>query len=267
MKKIVLLLSVIANFMGQSFCLDEKPMVVIVPSYNNAQWCYQNISSILEQKYDNYRVVYIDDCSQDNTAEIVDNLVKTYGQEHRFTLIRNKRRCGALANLYYAIHACADDEIIVTVDGDDWLKHQGVLAKLNEAYATQDIWLTHGRFVETLSGWDGWCIEVPHNVVKKNAFRTYRCPSHLRTFYAWLFKKIKKEDLMHEGKFFSMAWDQAMLFPMFEMAGERHAFMNEVLYVYNTTTPINDNKVNPELQRKLEYIIRNKPRYRLLPSM
>jgi len=32
-------------------------------------------------------------------------------------------------------------------------------------------------------------------------------------------KKIAKEDLMYEGKFFEMAWDLAFMFPMLEMAG------------------------------------------------
>lgn len=260
MKKIFGLIGLVLNTL--IICsFPEKQIVVIIPSYNNAQWCKGNLSSIFSQDYNNYRVIYIDDCSTDKTPDLVEYLVKKLDQKHRFTLIRNKKRCGALANLYYTIRSCDDDAIIVTVDGDDKLHNNNVLKKINEVYSTQNVWLTHGRFIETLTGWDGWCIEVPQDIINNNAFRTYRCPSHLRTFYAWLFKKVKREDLMHEGQFFSMAWDQAMLFPMFEMAGERHAFVNEILYVYNTTTPINDNKVNPRLQKHLELIIRSKKPY------
>ena len=98
------------------------------------------------------------------------------------------------------------------------------------------------------------------------AFRTYRCPSHLKTFYAWLFKKIDVEDLKIGGEFFPMTWDQAMMFPMLEMAGDRHAFIKETLYVYNMTNPINDNRVNAKLQRDLEKRIRSKPSYDKLRS-
>lgn len=267
MKKIFLLLSVCISFMHHSLSFDEKPIVIIIPSYNNAQWVMSNMLSVLRQDYTNYRIIYIDDCSQDHTAPLAYAIAQQHRNTLPFILIANKTRRGALANLYDAIHSCADEEIIVTVDGDDWLANDQVLKKLNKVYSTKDVWLTHGRFLETASGWDGWCIPVPMEVVKKNAFRTYRCPSHLRTFYAKLFKSIKKEDLMYKGEFFAMTWDQAMLFPMLEMAGERHRFVNEILYVYNTTTPINDNKVNPELQRELERIIRTMPHYERLDKL
>ncbi len=61
-----------------------------------------------------------------------------------------------------------------------------------------------------------------------------------------------------------MTWDQAIMFPMIEMAGERHAFINSVNYLYNTTTNLNDNKVDPELQRNLEQYIRSLPPYKRL---
>jgi hypothetical protein len=48
------------------------------------------------------------------------------------------------------------------------------------------------------------------------------------------------------------------------MAGERHAYIPEVTYVYNMSNPINDNKVNAQLQRGLEALIRAKPPYQRL---
>lgn len=244
----------------------EKPMVIVIPSYNNERWYQKNLRSVFDQKYQNYQIIYIDDCSSDKTANCVAQLVKEMGQEYRFTLICNKERRGALANLYDAIYSCNDDKIIVTLDGDDWLAHPNVLQRLNAIYSTQNVWITHGNMKELRREKDGWCIPVPQEIVLKNAFRTFRCPSHLRTFYAWLFKKIKPEDLKYNGEFFKMTWDQAMMFPMMEMAGERHAYIKEVLYIYNDITPLNDNKVNPQLQRDLETIIRHKPAYKTLPK-
>ncbi len=265
MKKLMISLASIFGIGVQTLLgYPEKPMVVIIPSYNNAQWYQKNIVSVLNQQYQNYRVIYIDDCSADKTADYVQELVKQLGQERRFTLIRNKERHGALENLYNAIYSCNDNEIIVTLDGDDWFAHTRVLQRLNQVYSEREVWITHGKMKEVPSGWDGWCIPIPQDIVKKNAFRSYRCPSHLRTFYTWLFKKIKLEDLQYKGKFFSMTWDQAMMFPMMEMAGERHAYINEVLYIYNKITPLNDNKVDPDLQNRLEKLIRNKPPYQRL---
>lgn len=52
------------------FDFDEKPICIVVPTFNNVKdYRYRkNIESILQQQYTNYKVVIIDDASQDNTA-------------------------------------------------------------------------------------------------------------------------------------------------------------------------------------------------------
>ncbi|MDE3046076.1 MAG: glycosyltransferase family 2 protein [Verrucomicrobiota bacterium] len=241
--------------------IPEKPMVIIIASYNNSKWIHENLKSVFIQDYSNYRVIYIDDVSTDGTADIAESLIRERAQESRFTLIRNTVRKGGLRNLYEAISGCADEEIIVNLDGDDWFANPYVLKIVNKAYFKKDIWLTHGTMIEYPKNALGWSIPIPKKIIKKNAFRTYRCPSHLKTFYAWLFKKIDVEDLKFNGEFFPMTWDQAMMFPMLEMAGTHQSFISETLYVYNTANPINDNKVDPNLQKDLEKLIRSKPSY------
>lgn len=244
--------------------IPEKPMVIVIASYNNRNWVHQNLNSIFMQNYSNYRVIYIDDVSTDGTADMVESFVREKGEESRFTLIRNTVRKGGLRNLYEAVSLCADDEIVVNVDGDDWLSNARVLKILNKVYSKQNVWLTHGALIEYPKNVSGWSIPIPKKIIEENNFRTYRCPSHLKTFYAWLFKKIDVEDLKYEGEFFPMTWDQAMMFPMIEMAGPRHAFIPQILYVYNMSNPINDNKVNAKLQNDLEKLIRSKPKYQKL---
>jgi glycosyltransferase involved in cell wall biosynthesis len=246
--------------------IPEKPMVIVIPSYNNKNWVYKNLTSVFKQDYSNYRIIYIDDASTDGTGDEVERLVKDQSQESRFLLIRNTTRKGGLYNLYNAISGCADEEIILNLDGDDWLSTSWVLKKVNEAYSLGEVWLTHGTMVEYPTYTLGWSIPIPEEIIENNAFRSYRCPSHLKTYYAWLFRKINPEDLKHDGEFFSMTWDQAIMFPMMEMAGKRHAFISDVLYIYNMTNPINDNKIDAKLQNDLESLIRSKPAYTPLPQ-
>lgn len=242
----------------------EKPLVVLITSYNNENFVKKNLQSVIEQRYSNYRVIYVDDCSTDSTETEARAALDRFPKNVPTTFIRNQERIGSLANMYYAIHSCKDEEIIVSLDGDDWFSHVGVLQRINRAYVSDAVWLTHGSLVEYVNGATTWCIPVPKEIIKANRFRTYRCPSHLRTFYAWLFKEIYLEDLLYEGDFFQMTGDQAMMFPMVEMAGERHLYIPDILYVYNTANAINDNKVNPELQNRLEAYIRALPPYERL---
>jgi glycosyltransferase involved in cell wall biosynthesis len=270
--------------------IPEKPMVIVIPSYNNIQWYEANLTSIFTQKYTNYRCIYINDQSTDGTGEAVrnyldqrnidyqeiffdDRLIENLVEKNEkliqlikevkcpFILVHNLHRCSALANLYRAIYSCQNDEIIVTVDGDDWLYGDQVLKELNEIYSLRDIWFTHGRLIEYPSGIASWCEPVPPEIIQDNEFRKFKCPSHLRTFYTWLFKKIKLEDFLYKGNFFTMAWDMAIMYPIAEMAGFHQAFISQVNYVYNMANQINDNKVDPQLQRDLDQFIRNRPPY------
>ncbi len=247
---------------------EEKFIVVVIASYNNAKWYYSNLESVFNQNYTNYHVIYIDDCSTDGTADLVECYAQTKGVSNKMTLVRNTMRCYSLTNRYEAIIQCPDDAVIIILDGDDGLAHHYVFTHINEIYKDQNVWLTYGQFCEYPSKAIGFCREMPEWIVAQNAFREYNfTPSHLRTFYAGLFKKIKKEDMMLEDHFFIMTDDIAMMFPMIEMARLGHfRFLNDVLYVYNAANPLNDHKVSRELQLALDHIIRRRPKYEPIGS-
>lgn len=169
--------------------IPEKKMVVIIPSYNNHKWCERNLESVFEQKYSNYRVLYIDDCSTDNTYYLAKQTIDKYRQWNRVTLLRNKERCGAMANWYHAVNSCDDNEIIINLDGDDWLENNYVLQRVNEEYHN-GAWLTYGQFKYYPTGTVGYGSPIPQDIIDNNEFRWYPVvPTHLRTFYAWLFKR------------------------------------------------------------------------------
>lgn len=245
----------------------QKPIAIIIPSYNNEQVCQINLESVKVQNYSNYHVFYIDDCSTDRTCDLVREFIQEHGLQDRITLIQNTERHGALYNIYHAIHACKDEAIILTLDGDDMLANNEVLTVVNYVYADPNVWLTYGQFIEFPSQQIGFCAAIPYHIVMQNRFREYQAPiSHLRTFYAWLFKKINKEDLMYEGDFFAMTWDKAMMWPMLEMCGSRFRFISDILYVYNNANPINDHKVDHALQMRLHRHIKDMKCYQPLPS-
>ena len=241
--------------------IPEKRMVVVIPSYKNEKWVEKNLTSVLTQKYSNFRVIYIDDLSPDQTYMMVKRTVENFKAAGKVSVLQNSIRKGALQNLYEAIHSCSDDEIIVTLDGDDWFPNKTVLSYLNEIYSRKTpVWLTHGTYISS-HGAIGLSRSASKDTIKRNAFRTEFQPSHLRTFYAWLFKRIKKEDLLYKGEFFPMAWDLAMMYPMLEMAGSRHAFISKVMYIYNVDNPISDWKKDESFQFMLDQHIRKKERY------
>ena len=240
-----------------------KKIAIIIPSYNNCQSYERNLSSVVAQDFHDFRVIYVDDCSSDRTGELVEQFIADRNLGNLIHLIRNPVRIGALQNLYNTVHRCDDNEIVILLDGDDWFAHNGVLKKVNEVYAHPDCWMTYGQYRSWPDNMIEYSREIPSDVIDTNNFRENEwCASHLRSFYAWLFKLIKMEDLISPcGSFYHMAWDQAIMFPMLEMSGHRAKFISEVLYIYNAANPINDCKVDRQLQRSLETAIRMQKRY------
>lgn len=247
---------------------SEKPFVVLIASYNNEQYAKANLVSVLTQHYSNYRVVFINDCSSDHTLQIVQETIQEYAATDKVTIIDNKERKLGLRNYYEAIvEYTHDEEIIVNLDGDDFLANKNVLWLLNKIYSTEqkDIWLTYGQFVTMLGKCAGWNVRIPQRVIQNNDFRSFPdMPTHLRTFYSWLFKRINKADLLYEGRFFEMTWDYAFMLPMLEMCGGRFMFIDKPLYIYNDSNPINDHKVNKALQDYYAHYIRGLLKYKPL---
>ena len=282
MKKHIAILAILSLWSSILHCrntkISEKPIVVIIPSYNNAD-CYQkNLDSLFDQKYSNWRAIYIDDVSSDGTGDLVEQYIKKNGFEHKFTVIRNTIRSLAMANLYRAIITCHDNEIIATLDGDDWFAHNQVLKLLNKIYQNPNVWLTYGSYTDwpepepaVLQHWIanlGGTLgnrPVPQDIIKNNNFRSFvGCTGQLRTFYTWLFKQIKLEDLMYKSQFLPMTYDVGIMIPMHEMAGGRFKYIKDIIYIHNLNTPLNDHKVDSSLQGKLEVLLRGKEKYQPL---
>lgn len=247
---------------------QSKHFVIVITSYNNKQWYLNNITSACNQEYDNFEIIFTDDCSDDHTGNLVESFLEHNPPPCNVTLIKNHTRRGAFQNIYSSIARCKPEDIIVSLDGDDCLAHNHVLSKLNSVYANNNVWMTHGQFLmcpgNTVCD---WAQKMPANVVKNNSYRSHpNIPTHLRTFYVWLFRKIKLEDLLHEGSFYPVTWDMAFMLPMIEMTGGKHAFIDEILYLYNTGNPINDFKTSRALQSSLELKVRAKKAYQPLKS-
>jgi len=228
-------------------------MVVVSCSYNNAPWAEKSLDSIFMQKYDNFRVIYVDDASEDGTADIVERYIERHNLRDRITLIKNNHRQRKMHNIYNVYHTCEDHEIIVQLDGDDWFAHDQVLADLNQEYLNNDIWLTYGSHENVPYDMGGKSRDVPLEIIEKRRFRETYYYMPPRTFYAWLFKLIKLEDVIgtnvkgFEGDFFPVSNDWTIMWAMLEMAHYRFKYLENISYIANRGNPLVGIKVDKEL--------------------
>jgi glycosyltransferase involved in cell wall biosynthesis len=250
---------------------DNKIFKVIVCSYNNASSyidgelvCEKNIRSIFAQTYEHFKVIFIDDFSTDGTFEAVQAIVDELGEQDRFTLIKNPERMGHLHNQNSAIWTCLPTDVVLIIDGDDWLLDNNAFTLINEIYKDPDVWLTYGNYQRIpFADWAPICEVFPDKVVQNSSYRNYKwVSSHLRTFYAGLYQLIIFADLLNEGNFWSAAADLAIMFPMLEMANGKYHFVQNVIYGYNRLNPLNICS-GPRLamQNECARLIRLKQRY------
>jgi glycosyltransferase involved in cell wall biosynthesis len=107
--------------------------------------------------------------------------------------INNKTNNGPAYSRYMGIQKTTDDEIIIFLDGDDWLFSSNVLEYLNKIYQ-QDIEMTVGSYKK----YDGKKSIFTNKVHEINIIKPTRY--HLRSGYAYLWKNMPYEFILDENK-------------------------------------------------------------------
>jgi glycosyltransferase involved in cell wall biosynthesis len=242
----------------------ETHFKIITSFYNVENWIRATVNSVLLQTYTDFECILTDDMSTDKSSEYAKELIE---EDSRFKLVQNTEKSNALKNNDVAIESCnpSDDDVIVILDGDDWLASPLSLEMLNNAYKFKKCWMTYGSYIEYPSKRRGdFCKPVSTSVIEESVFRSVPWIfSHLKTFKYGLWKKIDKKDFIDPktDEYFEKTQDLAFMLPMLEMSGRNTAFINEILYVYNLANPLNDHKVGHFEQLRIESHIRGKQKY------
>jgi glycosyltransferase involved in cell wall biosynthesis len=207
----------------------DTNFLIVVTVYNSEKYIGDCVRSILRQDYKKYELIVIDDCSTDNTSKIL----KSIGG---FKYYKNSLRIGsAVANIVKGIQMCPGDreDVIVIIDGDDWLYDKGVLRYVDWVYQDKDVWLTYGQFTSVSGKMENYC----QPVIDTRRYRKYGkwTTSHPKTMKRWLWDKINVVDLKDKhGNYFKRFEDIAYMYPAIEMAGVKHIrCIKKILYVYN----------------------------------
>ena len=92
---------------------------IIMPSWNTGNFISESIQSVIDQTYTNWELLIVDDCSSDNTDEIVGSF-----HDNRIKYFKNKQNCGAAIARNRAMSE-AQGEWIAFLDSDDlWMPHK-----------------------------------------------------------------------------------------------------------------------------------------------
>ena len=256
----------------------QRPVLVLTSFRNAGNFIQESAAWTLSQFYRNYRVVFTDDESTDDSfAQLQQSISSCSDTQCRDVIVRcNRKRMGMTANTHSAIVKYASpDDLIVIVDGDDRLLHRDVLTYINAFFERHDCWVMYGGsywnpptpHAFKTRDYDGQQLQhlrvssETHDAELQDKWRVH----HLRVFVAGLYLELVAQDPNLEflrdsdGVFFDMAADVAVMRPIMEMAGPGRVKHNPTnIYEYNLHDE-NDHVIDHRRQWKCMREVFEKP--------
>lgn len=112
--------------------MNEQPLVsYLMPIYNVGKYLGKCLDSIFNQTYKNVEYVFVDDCSTDNSFEVLQNTIKEHGiSQENYKIIRHEQNQGIAVSRADCIKNAKGD-YIQFVDSDDWIEPTMTLELVN----------------------------------------------------------------------------------------------------------------------------------------
>lgn len=196
---------------------------ILVANYNNGKYFRDCYDSIINQTYQDFEVIIVDDASTDNSVEIIKNII---GNDERFKIFQNdknygcgytKRRCAELAN----------GEIFGFLDPDDTLRNDALEIMVNAHEENESIGLIYSNILVCDESLNEIRIHKTKQVVGFND-DYYNFKGEISHFAAF---KIKVYNLTSGiDPYFKRAFDKDLYMKLCEVAPVKH--IDEELYKY-----------------------------------
>jgi len=231
----------------------QQKIVVVSPTYNASKYIEKCIESVITQDYDNYLMVVIDDCSTDNTYE----LAKKY-ESDKVKVIRNAENKGAVRNQIESINNfCERDDIVMFLDGDDSLINDNQIFHFYNNLYDGTTEFSYGSCWSMVDNIPLVSQPYPEQIKKEKKYRQYKFNwnmpyTHLRTFKAYLLENVDENMFKDEkGKWYKAGGDGSIFYSLIEKCEpEKIKVVQDIVYNYNDTHPLNDYKINAKEQTK-----------------
>lgn len=98
--------------------MEKNPLVsVIIPNYNHARYLEQRLDSVFNQTYQNFEVIILDDCSTDNSLEIIE---KYKDNPHLSQIVINEINSGSPFKQWNKGFGLAKGELVWIAESDDF---------------------------------------------------------------------------------------------------------------------------------------------------
>lgn len=116
--------------------LQNKKVSVVVPNYNYEKYIRKRIDSILRQTYPIYELIILDDCSTDNSAEVIERKIediKVKYPELKVRFVKNEKNSGKAMRQWKKGFELAEGDYVWIAEVDD-LSSRNFLAEVMKGF-------------------------------------------------------------------------------------------------------------------------------------
>lgn len=155
---------------------------VVIPNYNSSHYIERCLNSILNQTYENFEIIVVDDISQDNSVDIIKKMLRP---QDKLIINKSKRLNGGTRNVGIME---ATGDYILCIDCDDYFVDNKVFEDITNKLNGEDI-----MFLNYRSGVkDSYCDVKVHYENINDAFKDVTCA---------IWTKCVKRELLQDTPF------------------------------------------------------------------
>lgn len=193
---------------------------VCIPVYNSESTIKATLDSVLEQSYSNIEIIVVDNCSTDNTWQIInsfaDSRMKKFKNDNNIGMVRNWNKCLEYASGVYVHFLCGDDLLVPTC-----IEKKVVLADTDEdislVFSASEIINESDKVILTRQQFNINCVLDGKELAKKSfGFgNLYGEPSNV------LFRRslVEKIGAFNTRLFYSIDWEMWLRLSMIGKVG------------------------------------------------
>lgn len=134
-------------------------ITLISPVYKKKPFLKKLVNSIKKQPYENWELIFIEDCGNDGSLELLEKYAST---DQRVKIIANETNKGVDASRFEGIKN-ASGEFVMFIDADDWLAYDA-LSKLLAKAIEENCDIVYGAFSKVIDNF---------GIIKKKGLNSY----------------------------------------------------------------------------------------------
>ncbi len=207
----------------------KKDLVsIIIPVYNAEKYLSETIQTIKNQTYKNWEAIFVDDCSNDKSINVIKKAKK---EDERIKLLHNKKNCGAATSRNNGIDE-AKGRYICFLDADDKWHQQKLKKQVNFMKQNKCIFSFTGyEFCDENCEPNGKKVRVPYKINYRQALKNTTIWTSTVMFDM---NKLSKDDISMPNV--KRGQDTATWWKILRNNTKYAYGLNEVLAYYRRTT-------------------------------